>query len=286
MSNCTQPEAYESSKAAPAHFKLFQILDAEHADLMFRGYAVWEQKRQRVIPELYCEVYSGEKHGDSSVLPEIIFSYLNQMISEGKVNLRSMSVSDVIVINDKEAFFCDNIGFRNVTETFLQNGNTAPVQGRTSDPVHCDFCGAPAVTSQYRTLYEGTEAEHTSRYNLCPACSALTNEELAGGSRAESSLEEPTNAFEDFLAAKNDAIYNAVFQAMRMVAAHSLEETEQATGILEWDLSLIAPIAEHIENTLRDAGLPYCYPYHHDDMAPCYANGDCNSPNCPFQEAR
>lgn len=286
MISSTHPEASESRKIVPAHFKLFQILNAEHAYLMFRGYAVWEQKRQRVIPELYCEVYSGETRGDSSVLPEIIFSYVNQMISEGKVNLRSMSVSDVVVINDEDAFFCDNIGFRNVTETFLQNINPASAQGCATEPVHCDFCGAPAITSQYRTLYEGTEAEHTSRYNLCPACSALTNEELAGGHRTDSILEKSPNTFEDFLVAKNDAIYNAVFLAMQMIAARSLEETAQAPGILEWDLSLIAPIAEHIENTLRDAGLPHCYPYHHEDMAPCYANGDCDSPNCPFQVAK
>jgi hypothetical protein len=42
----------------------------------------------------------------------------------------------------------------------------------------CDFCGRPAVTRQYRTLYEGTECEQTSSYFLCARCADTPNDKL------------------------------------------------------------------------------------------------------------
>lgn len=42
----------------------------------------------------------------------------------------------------------------------------------------CDWCGEQAATVSYRTLYEGTEFEHTGKYRECPACAALSTKDL------------------------------------------------------------------------------------------------------------
>ena len=42
-------------------------------------------------------------------------------------------------------------------------------------PRLCDWCGKPAVTMTYRTLYEGTEFEQTSKYCECSECAEKAN---------------------------------------------------------------------------------------------------------------
>jgi len=34
----------------------------------------------------------------------------------------------------------------------------------------CDWCGKPAAHITFRTLYEGTEFEQTSKYHECERC--------------------------------------------------------------------------------------------------------------------
>lgn len=42
----------------------------------------------------------------------------------------------------------------------------------------CDWCGKEAASVTYRTLYEDTEFEQTSKYRECPACAALNTKDL------------------------------------------------------------------------------------------------------------
>ena len=42
----------------------------------------------------------------------------------------------------------------------------------------CDWCGAPAVCSSYRTLYVDTEFENTSRFFECASCAGKSTAEL------------------------------------------------------------------------------------------------------------
>lgn len=42
----------------------------------------------------------------------------------------------------------------------------------------CDWCGAPAEFSTYRTLYVDTECEQTNRYFECGACHKQATKDL------------------------------------------------------------------------------------------------------------
>lgn len=53
-----------------------------------------------------------------------------------------------------------------------------PDQTPTEPQCCCDWCGDKAETTSYRTLYENTEFEQTSRYNECADCAALSTEAL------------------------------------------------------------------------------------------------------------
>ena len=44
----------------------------------------------------------------------------------------------------------------------------------------CDWCGRPAVSGTYRTLYENTEIETTSYYFECEHCCSLDTNSLVG----------------------------------------------------------------------------------------------------------
>ena len=43
---------------------------------------------------------------------------------------------------------------------------------------HCDWCGKPATIMTYRTLYENTEFEQTTRCFECDECASMPTEEL------------------------------------------------------------------------------------------------------------
>ena len=43
---------------------------------------------------------------------------------------------------------------------------------------------------------------------------------------------------------------------------------------LEWDMSIIGEVCDHIEETLKAHGIPTCYPFHLDDETICYASCD------------
>lgn len=47
------------------------------------------------------------------------------------------------------------------------------VKTKNSQHILCDWCGKPAITVAYRTLYTDTEYEQTSRYYECKKCSQL-----------------------------------------------------------------------------------------------------------------
>ena len=44
----------------------------------------------------------------------------------------------------------------------------------------CDWCGRPAITKTFRTLYEGTEGEQTSAYCECAECLKLSTNKVVG----------------------------------------------------------------------------------------------------------
>lgn len=53
----------------------------------------------------------------------------------------------------------------------------------------CDWCGAPAETTAYRTLYAGTECEQTGKYFECSACRRKATAELLRSPRGDTGEE-------------------------------------------------------------------------------------------------
>lgn len=71
--------------------------------------------------------------------------------------------------------------------------------------------------------------------------------------------------FEDFLCKRNDEIYNAIYNCMLGVVGDEQK--------VEWDMSIIGPIAEDMVDTLNHNGINVCYPFNtieDDDDIPCY----------------
>ena len=79
-------------------------------------------------------------------------------------------------------------------------------------------------------------------------------------------LVELVNNEDNFLCSRGDDIDNAVFDAIKAVA-HAPE------GV-EWDMSIIAPVTQCIEDILHDRGVNTCHPWKDENEIICYCNDD------------
>ena len=79
-------------------------------------------------------------------------------------------------------------------------------------------------------------------------------------------LVELVNHADNFLCSRGDDIDNAVFDAIKTVA-HAPE------GV-EWDMSIIAPVTQCIEDVLIKRGINTCHPWQDDDENICYFTED------------
>lgn len=70
----------------------------------------------------------------------------------------------------------------------------------------------------------------------------------------------------DFLTEAVDRIHNSVWSAVQEMA-HNADS-------LEWDMSIIGDVCDYIEETLKEHGIPACYPFQTDDETICYASAD------------
>jgi hypothetical protein len=76
---------------------------------------------------------------------------------------------------------------------------------------------------------------------------------------------------DDLLCSRWDEIDNAVFEAIKTVA-HDPED-------LEWDMSIIAPVTQCIEDTLHNKGIGTCHPWvDENQIICCYTDDRC--PHC------
>lgn len=74
---------------------------------------------------------------------------------------------------------------------------------------------------------------------------------------------------DNFLCAMGDYIDNAVFAAIQTLVAPDKK--------LDWDMSLIAPVAQYIDDLLTKRGINTCRPWQDDDENICYStDGGCS----------
>lgn len=70
-----------------------------------------------------------------------------------------------------------------------------------------------------------------------------------------------------FLTERNDAIDNAVFDAIRSLVHED--------GEAEWDMEIIGEIEDTIESMLIERGVITCRPWHDDNENICYKVDRC-----------
>lgn len=88
-------------------------------------------------------------------------------------------------------------------------------------------------------------------------------------------------AFEDFLVQKNDAIYHAAMDFVKLLHTTTLQKTNEDT--LPYSQEIIGSIVDIAENTLNSMRISTCYPYYTDDEQPCYKDKECKAlSKCPF----
>lgn len=84
--------------------------------------------------------------------------------------------------------------------------------------------------------------------------------------------------FEDYIAYKGDEIDNAAYNLA--VALLRTDSEQSDSQILEWDMSLIAPIIEAAKDFLQERGKEVCWPYYEDDGVPCTESASCERTGC------
>ncbi|MBE5956701.1 MAG: DUF4316 domain-containing protein [Lachnospiraceae bacterium] len=106
-------------------YELYQVKHGEeHRDLMFTNMKLIDKLKLNIEQSHYDKVYSGSEDNKSSVneVLESLFVKFN-LHFPSDYRARSMSVSDIVVLNDhgkKQAYFCDSFGFVEVPQ-FLQS---------------------------------------------------------------------------------------------------------------------------------------------------------------------
>lgn len=83
--------------------------------------------------------------------------------------------------------------------------------------------------------------------------------------------------FDDFLTNKTDAIYDAAHKLLCAIAA---KDSNYPDDVLDWDMSLLGPLADYAEQLLKDNGHTTCFPYFDENEDPCVTCGVCTNPNC------
>ena len=91
-------------------YEIYQLKDIRQTSYGFCGY---EAAKDKLRPSHYSKVYAGIL--DPDITLEDIFAKHNQDLRPRRMEMRSMSVSDVVVLNRggrKKAYYVDTIGFR------------------------------------------------------------------------------------------------------------------------------------------------------------------------------
>ena len=84
--------------------------------------------------------------------------------------------------------------------------------------------------------------------------------------------------FEDYIAYKGDEIDNAAYNLA--VALLRTDSEQSDSQILEWDMSLIAPIIDAAKDVLQEHGKEVCWPYYEGDEVPCTESASCERTGC------
>ena len=98
-------------------YEVYQLKDVGKTPY---GFCSYEAAKDKLHPSHYMKVYAGNLA--PGVTLDGIFAKHNQDLRPRRMDIRSMSVSDVVVLNrggTKKAFYVDNIGFREA-EQFLK----------------------------------------------------------------------------------------------------------------------------------------------------------------------
>ena len=112
----------EHPPAEPTYgtYEIYQIKDVGRVDYCFMGY---ERARKQFEPNDYRREYAYMLPKDMTL--EEVFSRHNADTRPFSMRMRSMSVSDVLVVNrggKKTAYYVDSFGFQEVKQFFKQKG--------------------------------------------------------------------------------------------------------------------------------------------------------------------
>ena len=89
------------------------------------------------------------------------------------------------------------------------------------------------------------------------------------------------NDFEYYLECKGDEIDNAAYAlAVALLRTHPDQTDEE---VLPWDVSILAPIIESVQEELERSGKPTCRPYF-EEKVPCSRTESCKNRRCYFSE--
>lgn len=108
---------------------IYQInMESEHRNLAFMGYELWD--KQGVFPHaaMYESIYEMKVDGENikknamTICNQLFRTFNSDEKYPNDYRGHSISVSDVIVMEDsgsRRAYFCDNIGWKDVTTQFF-----------------------------------------------------------------------------------------------------------------------------------------------------------------------
>lgn len=99
---------------------------------------------------------------------------------------------------------------------------------------------------------------------------------------------QETEFFEEFITSRNDTLYDAAYQLLKLLAAEDVRKdptlAERLTG-----MEFTAELVDTAATLLKEKGVAVCYPYFSgDEEIPCYRAGDCESQSnhfsCPLRK--
>ena len=122
-------------------YELYQVKrGSEHRDLLFSNMKLIDTLKLNIEQSHYDKVYSGSTDNKASaneVLESLFVKFNLQFPSDYRA--RSMSVSDVVILNDhgkKQAYFCDSFGFVEVPQFLQSNVKITELTGGLSVDGH------------------------------------------------------------------------------------------------------------------------------------------------------
>ena len=127
----------EHPPAEPTYgtYEIYQIKDVGRVDYCFMEY---ERAKKQFDPNDYRREYAYMLPKDMTL--EEVFSRHNADTRPFSMRMRSMSVSDVLVVDrggKKTAYYVDSFGFQEVKQFFKQKGpkkNTRPISKKRTEP--------------------------------------------------------------------------------------------------------------------------------------------------------